>query len=103
MATYNRPFDSYKLWYYSDFSYEALIYCYNGSSYAGRMVFIAEDKPLPENRMWSNQPSLHYQISRFDDIIDILRNEGPLYLFYNDSNHVGILATSQKEPVGEGE
>jgi len=40
---------------------------------------------------------------KFEDIIDILRNEGPLYLFYNDSNHVGILATADKEPVGEGE
>jgi hypothetical protein len=103
MATYNKPFDSYKIWYYSDFTYDALIYCYNGSSYAGRLAFIADDKPLPENKMWSNQPSLYYHTSKFEDIIDILRNEGPLYLYFNDNNNVGILATSQKEPVGEEE
>ncbi|MGH7902455.1 MAG: hypothetical protein ACRENZ_12035 [Thermodesulfobacteriota bacterium] len=33
-------FDSYKFWYYSSFSYEALIYLYKAGELVGRIVFI---------------------------------------------------------------
>lgn len=42
-------------------------------------------------------------MSRFNDIVGILRQEKPLYLFLNLSNLIGIVATSDLEPVGEEE
>ena len=49
------------------------------------------------------QPSLHFPISKFNDVITMLREEKPLYLFLNEDNGVGIIATQDFEPVGEEE
>ncbi len=103
MATVRKDFDAYKVWYYSGHPYEALIYCYQGGSYVGRIVFFREDSPIPPNANYSSGPSIHYPLSRFNDIISILRYEKPLYLFLNLDNLIGIVATAQKEPVGEEE
>jgi len=103
MATVQKDFDSYKIWYYSSYSYESLIYCYQGGAYVGRMVFFSDDTPLPPNANYSSGPSIHYPISRFNDIVSMLRYEKPLYLFLNLDNLIGILATDALEPVGEEE
>ncbi|MEC4684310.1 MAG: hypothetical protein VST71_01065 [Nitrospirota bacterium] len=103
MATVRKDFDSYKVWYYSGHPYEALIYCYQGGHYVGRVVFFKEASPIPPNANYSSGPSIHYPLSRFNDIISILRYEKPLYLFLNLDNLIGIIATAQQEPVGEEE
>ncbi len=103
MATMTKDFDTYKIWYYSGFSYEALVYCYQGSSFVGRIVFFKDDAPIPPNTIFSGGPSIHYPLSRFNDIISILRQEKPLYLFLNLTNLIGVVATDDYEPVGEEE
>ena len=103
MNVVKKDFDSYKLWYYSGYSYEALVYCYKGTSYVGRLVFFEEGTAIPPNANYSSGPSIHYPLSRFNDIITILRYEKPLYLFLNLTNLIGILATEENEPVGEEE
>jgi hypothetical protein len=103
MATVRKDFDSYKFWYYSGHPYEALIYCYQGGKYVGRIVFFKDDSSIPQNANYSSGPSIHFPISRFNDIILILRYEKPLYLFLNLDNLIGIVATSEHEPVGEEE
>jgi hypothetical protein len=45
MSTVEKDFDSYQIWYYSGHPYEALVYCYQGASYAGRIVFFKDDLP----------------------------------------------------------
>ena len=74
-----------------------------GNSYVGRIVFFKDDSTIPSNANYSSGPSIHYHLKRFNDIILILRYEKPLYLFLNLDNLIGILATGDKEPVGEEE
>jgi hypothetical protein len=102
MATIRADFDSYKIWYYSGHPYEALIYLYKAGKYVGRIVFFKEDAVIPAN-VSNPEPSVHYPLSRFNDIVSILREEKPLYLSLNPDNKIGTLATSDLEPAGEEE
>lgn len=103
MATVQANFDSYKFWYYSGHPYEALVYCYQGAAYVGRIVFFADGSAIPPNANYQSGPSIHYALSRFNDVITTLRNEKPLYLFLNLDNLIGMVATDQREPTGEEE
>jgi len=102
MPTIKKDFDAYKIWYYSGHPYQALIYVYQGSKYVGRIVFYKDGTTIPPNASYP-EPSIHYPLSRFNDVINILREEKPLYLFLNLDNKIGILATTDLEPVGEEE
>jgi hypothetical protein len=101
MAIIREDFDSYKIWYYSGFSYEALIYVYRARKYVGRIVFFKDENQIPPNASYP-EPSIHYPIRKFDDVVSILREEKPLYLFLS-TNKIGIIATADFEPVGEEE
>jgi hypothetical protein len=104
MATVRKDFDSYKVWCYSGFQYEALVHCWKGGIPAGEIVFFKDDSPIPSNESSSNGlPSIRYPLSRFNDIISILRYEKPFYLFLNLDTLVGIVGTAEQEPVGEEE
>lgn len=46
--------------------------------------------------------TIYYQYNRYADLIDILRNEEPLFFYYNFESNQAYLTTSD-EPVGEGE
>ena len=43
---------------------------------------------------------MHLPTSMFENILDILRNENPVYIYFRQNR--GFLTTS-KEPIGEGE
>ena len=103
MPTVQANFDSYRIWYYSGHPYEALIYCYKAGAFVGRMVFFSESAAVPPNSNAGGTPSIHYKLSRFDDVVTILRYEKPLYLFLNLDNLIGTLATNDLEPAGEEE
>lgn len=103
MATTRQDFDSYKIWHYSGHSHEALIHCFHGGVCVGEISFFKDDMPMPTNQITRNRPCINYPISRFNDIISILRYEKPLCIFLNLSNNIGIVATSDQEPVGEEE
>jgi hypothetical protein len=103
LSVVRRSFDSYKLWYYSNFSYECLVYCYLDEQYVGRIVFYTDDS-VPDSYMFPGDiPSIHYPISKFQDVMGILRHESPLYLFLNIDKHIGIIGTEDFEPTGEME
>ncbi len=55
---------------------------------------------MPENASYP-EPSIHYIIIKFNDVITILREEKPLYVFLNLKNKVEPIATADFEPVGE--
>jgi len=103
MAVVRKDFDAYKIWYYSGHPYDALIYCYRAGAYVGRIVFFRDEASVPPNVNYTSGPSIHYPVSRFNDIVTMLRYEKPLYLFLNLDNLIGILATSEQEPTGEEE
>jgi hypothetical protein len=45
---------------------------------------------------------VYYENEMYKDVIDILRNEKPLYFYYNNVNHESYI-TTEDEPVGENE
>jgi hypothetical protein len=63
-----------------------------------------------DNEIWSEIPThstpiyLQYAMSKFSYVVDILRNEKPIYIGYweNQYGKYGRICTGE-EPVGEGE
>jgi hypothetical protein len=80
----------------------AFIHCYSGGWNVLSCEFYADDSAVPDNRYGGCRVGLAYPWSRFGAVIDVLRNEKPVYYGYIFSTKVGYLAT-QMEPVGEGE
>jgi hypothetical protein len=109
MATASAAFDKYKLWYYSSYPlnayYEALIYCYQGSTFVGRIEFYKAGTPADtlKSQINAGQPFVRYKIDRFPDVYQILLHEKPLSIFVNDSNGIGLIGTDDFEPTGEEE
>ncbi len=131
MAIFNNPFDSYQLFFYSGAAaaYPVTIQVYQAGLQVGRIAFYPEYvpfKPVPPwtgpsplepsaikpaqvpangviNPLGTDIPSVFFPLSRLEAILTTLREEKPLYLFLDTVSGVGMLATSEAEPVGENE
>jgi hypothetical protein len=103
MATIVRDFDSYRLWYYSNDALFALIYCYKGTVFMGRISFFKERDTIAPNANLPNGVSIHFSASRFNDVITILKQERPLYLFLNPDTLSGAVGNTHLEWTGEEE
>jgi hypothetical protein len=103
MVTIRRDFDGYKLWYFSNDELFALIHCYKGTEFMGRISFFKEGDIIPPNANLPNGPSIHFAASRFNDIMTILKQERPLYLFLNPDTLTGMVANTHFEWTGEEE
>ena len=97
-------FDTYRIYYQSTprYYWQSRVYLYKGSEYVGRIMFIKEERPIPENKLVGGKSVLNFPTSRFEEIMGILRYEKPLYITLNESNGIGTISTSD-EPVGEEE
>lgn len=100
MSNIVKPFDSYKLWYYSGNKSAAYIQCYDELKPTGGISFYKDGDTAPTNNR--DDFRIHYPISQFDDVIKILRYEKPLYLLMT-RDLIGWIGTSDLEPVGEQE
>lgn len=85
----------------------AYITCYDAGQFAGRMDFYAEGATLPHDFEYNYRgerlvPILSFPIARFHTILEILRQESPLWLRIFTGQNKGTLLTSD-EPVGEEE
>jgi hypothetical protein len=107
MPATTEAFDSYKIFYYTDrpfAPFQAMIECYRGSEQVGRIIFYPDGDVPP-----SGEASLHYGFSRFNDVLAILRNEKPLFLWWDSYTEGeeevvwGMIATADREPTGEQE
>lgn len=70
----------------------------------GQLIFWANGATLPADTQVSGKYNLNYHREDYQNCIDLLRNEKPVYIFYNGSgpsNENGIRTT--EEAVGEGE
>ena len=104
MAIHRKEFNSYRIYYYSGGNNFPMIQCFDGSSYVGALVFDKDGGSFPSNTVTSNGILyLRYTLSQFNDVIEILRYEKPLYLRLSTPSLVGYLATEEAEPVGEEE
>ncbi len=65
----------------------------------GTLGFV-EDGPIPAN-IPGGIPVAYYPVSRYADVVDMLRNESPVYLVYGNGDQVSI--TTASENIGDGE
>ena len=104
MAIHEKKFDQYRIYYMTGGNEVPLIDCYDGASHVGKLVFHDTGGPLPPNTLAVNGVLyLRYRLSQFNDVINILRQEKPLYIRLSTPSLIGFLATQQGEPVGEQE
>lgn len=103
MDQISKPFDSYIISYVTGYPHDCVITCFNGETYAGRLIFYKLNADLPPNVMFNDAPSLHYHTTHYQQIIDIFRYEKPLMLFFVPTSKTGGVITSEREPVGEQE
>jgi hypothetical protein len=71
---------------YSSNRFRPRIELMNGNEYIGQLVFFPDRAPLPVDSQWSDgSVDLHYHIVDFHNVIDLLRNEKPVFLNFNGS------------------
>jgi hypothetical protein len=71
------------------------------SDVVGEVFFVAEDKPLPPAQEAQGRVSLHFRRSQLMDVLDLLRNEGPITLRWAGPFDTSL--STEYEPIGEGE
>ena len=95
--------DHYEVLYSSN-TFVPRIYLVNtAGSFFGQLIFKPNGSSLPQDSPGA-VVSLYYHLEDFKNIIDLLRNEKPLYLNWAGSGPgwENTIMTSD-EPVGEGE
>jgi hypothetical protein len=100
------PIDNYKVVLYgknqTPESLVAFIHCFNGVTNVLSCEFYADGSTIPDNRFGGCRVGLAYPWSRFGAVLDVLRNEKPIYYGFIFSTKLGYIST-QSEPVGEEE
>lgn len=89
---------------YSANGFAPRIWLKGGGKNLGQLVFQPNGSTLPADDMVDGQVNLHYHLDDFRNVIDLLRNERPMYLLYSGSGggyENGIKTTA--EAVGAGE
>jgi hypothetical protein len=76
----------------------------NGAFGKAILRFLPEGDPLPDNKKRPGQDvfDVFYHMDSWAAILDVLRNEKPVYFHYNDTNNFAQIYTG-REPVGEEE
>lgn len=75
---------------------------YGAEGYLGGAFFSTDSAPLQTAQKYpSGVYGLFYSYADLPGIIDMLRNEKPVYLIYNGD--INSRLSTMKEPVGEGE
>lgn len=99
-----KEFNSYRLYYHSTprYSWQSRLYLYNDGVYVGSIFFMKDGENIPENIEISGHPRLYFSSDKFEEIMNVLRHEAPLYLTLVTTNGIGTISTSN-EPIGEEE
>ena len=95
--------DAYEVMYSAN-TFVPRIWLKSGSRYIAQLTFAANGAVLPADTMAGGQVNLYYHLDDYRNCIDLLRNEGPMYLLYSGSGggfENGI--KTMEESVGEGE
>lgn len=97
-------FETYAIEYFSqDSEREAVIHCYHGTKTVARIEFVKNGVPLPHNHGEYENSYIYFRLSRFANIVAILRLEKPVMIAINTNSGVGTVSTASQEPVGEQE
>lgn len=106
MTTYNSAVSTYILKINSPnvpTNYKNVIYL-KGAFGLAFLYFVPDGLSLGTNRKRTGQNifDIFYSMTTWSQCVDLLRNEKPIYFFYDDSNNTSVITTTD-EPVGEGE
>ena len=80
----------------------AYIECWYHQSQVGVIRFWADTDPH-DSYTQSNMINLNFGISRFNDVVSLLRYEKPLLLVFDSTSKIGGIDTKTVEPIGEQE
>ena len=97
-------FDRYRVHFYTAKPYEwdvRIDLDWHGTPCA-TLLFMKAGRALPPNSSDNGVLLLHYPMTQYPAVIDLLRNEEPLYVSLNADNGVGVISTGD-ERVGEDE
>jgi hypothetical protein len=75
---------------------------YRGGDPCATLLFMKAGRALPPNSSANGIALLHFPMTHYAAVIDLLRNEAPLFVTLNTDNGIGVLSTGD-EPVGEEE
>ncbi len=76
----------------------------SGNKYIGQLIFYDSGATLPDDTILNGEVHLYYHLEDFPNIIDLLRNEEPVFLLYSGSGpEFENAITTAAEPIGEGE
>ena len=99
MAITNERITDYSVFLHSGLAYEGLIFCSGADGFIGALKFY-RDGEVPPNGAGGGSPSMNYAIDRLSDLLDVLRNEDPVWFRFDTDSGVGYIATAM-EPAGE--
>ncbi len=95
--------DAYEVLYSAN-GFSPRIALKNAGNYIGQLLFLPDGAAQPADTVVNKQAQLHYHLGDFRNVVDLLRNEKPIYMYYNGSGsgfENGIRTMSER--VGEGE
>lgn len=81
----------------------AVIMLSESDSFIGYLHFLADGCELPKAVKKFGYYYLYYHFSDLPVMVDMLRNEKPLYLIYMEDDKNNCRISTIMEPVGEGE
>ena len=102
MAQYE--IDNYKIFHMeNNFGQSTIVHCLFGNDMKGAMYFYKEGVNIPKSYKADNGfIGLNYPEKHAPAILETLRREKPLYIWFNEAFEFGGLKTTS-EPVGEEE
>lgn len=95
--------DAYEVMYSAN-AFVPRIWLKGGGKSLGQLIFKPNGAALPADSISGGQVNLYYHLDDYENALDLLRNESPVYLLYSGSGsgfENGIKTT--QEVVGEGE
>ena len=99
-------FKEYKVLLFSHNTQQEIQYSIELELPDGKAIMRFVDQDLPDNQLDhvgnKNIYYVYYHTTNYLAAIDLLRNEKPLFFYYNHDNHESYITTSN-EPVGENE
>lgn len=109
MATYNIDTYSVRMWSSRPTTNlnpgvaVAGVYLYEGSTYRGYVYFFPDGTPLapPVIDSTHGRIHVHFNLSQLGPVLQLLREEKPLYLYEFGASNVGLM--TGREPTGEEE
>jgi hypothetical protein len=86
-----------------NFDTKAVIMINSETEFLGYLNFIADGAALPKPEKKDGIYYYYYHYKDLPVLVDMLRNEKPVFLFYNEGVNGNCRISTSMEPVGEGE